>query len=61
MPLPSEGDNEMDPNAALAQIRDEVHEILTDRNPDPERLAELVNGLDEWLTNGGFLPDGWQR
>ena len=25
------------------------------------RLAELVEALDQWITKGGFLPDGWQR
>lgn len=25
-----------------------------------ERLAELVEALDEWITGGGFLPQGWR-
>jgi hypothetical protein len=48
----------MDPNAALAEIR----AILT--NPsfgmaEAFRLAELVDGLDDWLTHGGFMPTEW--
>lgn len=26
---------------------------------DTERLAQLVEALDEWLTKGGFLPADW--
>jgi hypothetical protein len=25
------------------------------------RLAELVEALDQWITAGGFLPAAWQR
>ena len=24
-------------------------------------LAELVQGLDQWLSRGGFLPADWKR
>lgn len=54
----------MDPNAALAEIRELTaafeHDGATDEH-DAVRLAELVSGLDEWLTRGGFLPDAWRR
>lgn len=52
----------MDPNAALDEIRS-----LAARadgglgRSDAERLAELVSGLDSWLSGGGFLPSDWQR
>jgi len=29
-------------------------------NEDYLDLANLFMGLDEWITNGGFLPDDWQ-
>jgi hypothetical protein len=53
----------MDPNATLREIR----ELLADPVPADsglwgsrlERLAELVEALDGWLSKGGFLPDGW--
>ncbi len=62
----------MDPNAALERIR-ELIESLTraaDSSEDPgERwfairgeLSELVdtwNGLDGWLSKGGFPPRPW--
>jgi hypothetical protein len=55
----------MDPNAALELIRRLVKEsdTCTD-NQAPhllEQLAVAVDGLDEWLSRGGFLPDPWQR
>lgn len=28
---------------------------------DPDRLAELVEALDEWISNGGALPTAWER
>ncbi len=55
----------MDPNACLAEIR----EILRSREPyasrldgrTSDRLAELVESLDGWIDNGGFLPADWER
>lgn len=26
-----------------------------------ERLAELVEALDEWIAGGGFLPEQWGK
>lgn len=58
----------MDPNATLEEIRALSSKIVweTDmgRTPKPSdsaRLAELTISLDEWLTNGGFLPNSWKR
>jgi hypothetical protein len=57
----------MDPNANLTEMR-ELAQTLLDNNADlsdfcaqAERLAELVQALDEWLTRGGFLPRDWKR
>lgn len=40
---------------------DEVAAVLagTADNADAERLAELVEALDEWLYRGWFLPARW--
>jgi hypothetical protein len=55
----------MDPNATLNDIRKTVKAITDahDRDEccptDAIRLAELVEALDNWIVNGGFLPDAW--
>lgn len=53
----------MDPNAALAEIRKLTRDVLKGRadEEDIERLAELIEGLDNWLSKGGFLPKNWDR
>lgn len=51
----------MDPNAALAEIRSILADRAEDGTWDAERLAELINGLDDWITGGGFLPADWAR
>lgn len=50
----------MDPNVALAQIRELVEALQ--QEPDDslaEALVDLVEGLDDWLSKGGFLPEPW--
>lgn len=54
----------MDPDACLKEIR----EILRSRPKDSDeytslmdRLVELVHALDEWLSNGGYMPESWQK
>lgn len=60
----------MDPNATLELLRKQAQEILdnyekyTGHDPiadDAANLAELVQSLDQWLTNGGFLPEEWKE
>lgn len=60
----------MDPNAALRTIREErvALEKLLDQSGSlwaiedaAAELASAVRDLDEWLSNGGFLPDEWGR
>lgn len=58
----------MDPNANLRQQREivRIHNTLegSDIQLSPrimDRLVELVEALDEWLTKGGFMPDAWKR
>jgi hypothetical protein len=54
----------MDPNANLDQIRGMV---LSYRNggkwdePDTTEFIELVAALDDWLSNGGFVPQKWSK
>lgn len=54
----------MDPNAALAQFRQAVGQY--DRAPNDEIRAiyaniamEMMRALDEWISDGGSLPEGW--
>lgn len=58
----------MDPDANLREQREIAKRIvaLAETGEDDQqlgeegiRLAELVLALDEWLTNGGFLPTDW--
>lgn len=52
----------MDPNANLVEQLELARSILDEgKYPDdrPDRLAELVIALDEWIKKGGFLPVQW--
>ena len=59
----------MDVNKTLAELRmrafvvmeqaDSPHGVI--EADDAERLADLITAMDLWLSNGGFLPDAWQR
>lgn len=53
----------MDIDATLAMIRDYVADVLeSDCDSDAAiELAELVSGLDDWISRGGYLPADWQR
>lgn len=58
----------MDPNANLkellelaATLLDEEDEYEGNIEEDAVRLAELVEALDGWLKEGGFLPARWRR
>lgn len=56
----------MDPNAALKEMR-EIASTNLDLWNDNEivvkfvQLVELFEGLDQWLSKGGHLPDDWAR
>ena len=45
----------MDPNATLHELRAE----LANNEPDIERVQELFEALDTWITGNGFLPFAW--
>ena len=55
----------MDPNATLARIKticdkwEEWGTLEMDPLETLDELTELVQSLDEWLSNGGFRPDNW--
>jgi hypothetical protein len=44
----------MDPDLALAEIRDALGV------GDVDRARESFQALDGWLSGGGFLPADWQ-
>jgi hypothetical protein len=53
----------MDPNTTLQEMRE-----LTKRNNDcdlsafeVDRLADLVDSIDQWLSRGGFPPKDWKH
>lgn len=53
----------MDPDDTLTQIRELITKYQTSAEEmstsDAAELVLLVDGLDEWLTKGGFLPTEW--
>jgi hypothetical protein len=51
----------MDPNANLAEQRRIRVRVFAGKGTDADldRLTELTQALDEWISNGGFLPDAW--
>lgn len=56
----------MDPDAALAQIRATVEAMAAPECTAEQRrllagdLVTLWDGLDSWLSRGGFLPHSWR-
>jgi hypothetical protein len=58
----------MDPNANLEEQLRLAARIVEDGDSGvgasslhADRLAELVLALNEWITNGGFLPERWRQ
>jgi hypothetical protein len=58
----------MDPNETLAQIRNYRWRVESYAGTEFEELRELAEGLaervgalDNWIRNGGFLPDAWRQ
>jgi len=60
----------MDPNTLLDNILSQIKEIKNNLESyydgdidwvcyDLECFVEDVSNLNEWLSNGGFLPDKW--
>ena len=58
----------MDPDACLSYIRSVSARMIADCDNQVEldtddaiSLAEHIRALDEWIANGGFLPESWKR
>lgn len=56
----------MDPNEALKRMRelsDELDRFEDDRTRSliAEDMASVWDGLDRWMTRGGFLPADWDK
>lgn len=51
----------MDPDAALEAIRDAIRFVEMDSAPTNFYAIDDLIALDEWLSNGGFLPKAWQQ
>lgn len=51
----------MDPNATLAELIRIARANLESEEPEAARMAELIEALDTWICNGGFLPHRWER
>ncbi len=54
----------MDVNETLARIRASMSELTIARDVETSawlgaQLADSVRDLDEWLSQGGFLPTDW--
>lgn len=54
----------MDPDACLSEIRSIVHHA-DDVDPDVlegifDRLVDLIDGMDTWMSRGGRPPKPWQ-
>lgn len=54
----------MDPDTALAELRTLALDVLSpvdgESSDEAIELAEKFQGLDEWLSRGGFLPAAWR-
>jgi len=60
----------MDPNAALLELR-RLTDLMANRGQRPftstvmidnvDRMIELFQGLDNWLSSGGFPPEVWRE
>ena len=52
----------MDPNKTLADLREYIAASKEcDDGEILDKIAELFEALDDWLRNGGFLPEDWKR
>jgi hypothetical protein len=52
----------MDPNELLKDLIKQAKFVLKNENTHDDQIiamAERVVNLDNWLKNGGFIPDRW--
>lgn len=57
----------MDPNDTLLELRNKLADRRLDLDINNmyhawfvETIAEHFQALDDWLSNGGFLPNDWK-
>lgn len=50
----------MDPNETLNRLRELANSSHWGYTNDGEEARQLFTTLDEWIVNGGFLPDAWE-
>ncbi len=56
----------MDPNATLDELRKRMAELGNTGSFEWEfleldRMVELFQSLDQWISKGGFLPADWNK
>lgn len=51
---------EMDPDGTLADIQYDIMEYELGGHFDVDDFVQQVKDLDDWLQNGGMLPDQWR-
>lgn len=54
----------MDPDANLDALLELVNSVLdghADVDDDYFEVCELVQAMDGWISNGGFLPKKWRK
>lgn len=56
----------MDPDECLRELREQLAvwretTSMTERIVATEKIAELFEALDDWMSKDGFLPIQWQR
>jgi len=55
----------MDPNTNLEEQRSLVRWIIAypdeDTSNEANRLAELAQAMDDWISCGGALPEEWEN
>lgn len=58
----------MDPNEALKMLRNMVTYHIDGETTDwteavcaLQEISETFDGLDKWISNGGFLPENWKK
>ncbi len=60
--LTNETDFSLDPNTTLQELRERITELsLANPTALAEEVIERFEALDQWLRNGGFLPDAWNK
>jgi len=50
----------MDPDEALKNIREMVTEWTSGGYINADEFIEVVDGLDKWMSSGGYAPAAWQ-